>query len=110
MDLQRIGAVLQSVVVFRRCGGQFPGLANRDESCIEAVRQGRAKNEPARLHAEHEIYISPDVVLRKRIYQRCKPDLIFEQRGDVVKQNALLREVRNFANQLLQVLAIDGRL
>ena len=47
-----------------------------------------------------------DVVLGQRVDEAGKAKLVFEQRGDVVKQNAGFGEVGNFADELLEVVAV----
>ena len=44
----------------------------------------------------------------ERINQRSEAELVFEERRDVIEQNAGFREVRHFANQIFQVLAVHS--
>src|SRR6185437_2857241 len=47
-----------------------------------------------------------EVVLGKRVNERGEADLVFEQRGDVIKKNAALGKVRNFTDQLFKMFAV----
>ena len=45
-------------------------------------------------------------MLGKLINERSEPGLVFEQGGDVVKENALFGKVGDFANEVLQLIGI----
>src|SRR5437773_7172277 len=109
MDLESVSAVLKGVVVFCGGGGQLPWLADRNESSVETIGKRRPKNEAARFHSQHQIDFFSQILFGKRINQRSKADLVLEQSGDVIKQNALLGEIRHLADQLLEVFAIAIR-
>src|SRR5215469_10874023 len=43
-------------------------------------------------------------MLGKLVDEGREPGLVFQQRGDVVEENSLLRKIRDFANKLLQLV------
>src|SRR6185312_5790037 len=102
MDFQGVRSVLQRVVVLGGFRGEFAGLADRNESGVQAVGQRGGENKTARLHAQYKINALADVVLRQRVYERGQAALVFEERGDVVKEDPFFGEVRDFADQSCQ--------
>src|SRR5664280_1104539 len=106
VDLQRIVAVLQFVLPLQDFSRQLLRLAHRNEARVQTVSQRRPKDEPPRLDAHNQVNMLVDVMLRERIDEAGKAELVFEQRGDVVEEDAGFGEVGNFANQILEVVAI----
>src|SRR6185437_13475562 len=91
----------------RRCR-QLARLADGHKARPQLVRQRRSENKPARLDARHQGNLLVGIVGRQRIHQLGKRLRLLQQRGDVVKKNPLLGEVRHFANVLLQAIAQTG--
>ena len=109
MDLQRVGAIFQCVFEFRCCSRQFARLAQRDETRIQTIGDRRAEDESARFHAQHQVDAGFEIMFGERIDQHGQAEPVLEQGGDVVKQDALLGEIGNFADQFLQRLAVQAR-
>ncbi len=84
--------------------GKLARFAHRDEPCIQPIGQRRPKDESARLDPQHQVDIALDVVGGQRVDQLGEAGLVFQQRGDVVKQNPRLGKIRHRAHQRLQVL------
>src|SRR5581483_7787964 len=60
-------------------------------------------------HPQYQVDVLVDVMLGERIDEGGKAPLIFEQGGDVVKENAFFGEIGDFANQIFQAVTIDSR-
>ena len=110
MYLKNIRAVFQ--FVFNSCGwgGQLARLPHRDKSGVQTIGEGRTEDESASFHSKDQIDFLRQIVFGKSINQCGEAQLVFKQGGDVVKQDALFREIRNFPDQLLQGLAVHTRL
>src|ERR1035441_8452476 len=106
VDLQRVVAVLQFVLPLHNVSRQLLGFAHRNEACVQAVGQRRPKDESPRLDAQNQINVLVDVMLGEGIDEAGEAQLVFEQRGDVVEKDAGFGEVGNFANELLEVVAV----
>src|SRR5271157_1028710 len=106
VHFQRVVAVFQFVLPLQDVGRQLLRLAHRNEARVQAVRKRRPEDESARLNAQHQVDVLVDVVLRKRVDEAGKAELVFEQRGDVVEENARFRKARNFADELLEVVTV----
>ncbi|MPM19014.1 hypothetical protein SDC9_65432 [bioreactor metagenome] len=98
VDGQRLGAVLQVVADLVRLGGQLAGLADRHETGPQGDRHRGADDEATGLHADHHV----DVGRGGRdelVDGGPEAGRVAEQRGDVLEADALLREVRDVADQ-----------
>ena len=109
MNLQRVAPVLQRVIVPFAWRRKLARFTHRNKSRIQAVCQRRGKNKAARLHPQHQIDILRDVMLGKFVDERGESGFIFQQCGDVVKENPLLGKIGNLANELLQMIGVQGR-
>src|ERR1700737_5574469 len=105
VDLQRIGAIFQGIVKLGGGGRQLAGLAQGDEARIQTIGDCGAEYKASRFHAQHQVDTGSQVVFGQRHNQSGGAELVLEQSGDVVEQDALLGEIRNFADQLFQRLA-----
>src|SRR5262245_40395501 len=108
VNLERVTAVFQIVGYAGSFCGELTRLAHGRESCIQAVGQCGTEYESAGLDAEHQVDFFFKVVFGERVDQRGEAELVFEQRGNVIEEDPRLGEIRNFADQLLQWLAIDS--
>src|SRR5262245_59228437 len=106
MDLQRIQAVFQLIAPLDSLRRKFAGFADRNKAGVQTVGQSRTKDETARFDGQDRIDLGVEVMLGKRVDERGKAHLVLEQGGDVVEQDAFLGEVRDLANQRLQMFAI----
>src|SRR5262249_718706 len=61
-----------------------------------------------RLDGQHRVNLRVEVMLGEGVNQRGEADLVFEQRGDVVKKNAFLGEVGYFADQLFEMITVGA--
>jgi len=107
MDFEGVGAVLEVVADFGRGGGEFFGLADRDEAGVEAVGERGAEDEAAGFDAEDHVDVFADVVRGEGVDELGEAGFILEQRGDVVEEDAGLGEVGDRADELLERLAVD---
>ena len=106
MDLERVAAIFQVIADFLRFGGQLSRFAYRNESRIKPVGKRRPEDKSASFHAKDEVNLFADIVFRERINQTSEAKFVLEQRGDVIEQDALFREVGYLADQLLQPVAV----
>ena len=107
MDFERVTAVFKLVADLDRFGGEFPGLAYRNETGVQPICQRWSEDKSTRLHSEDEVDFLADVVRGERVNQAREAEFVFKKRSDVVEEDARLRKIGNFANQLLQAFAID---
>jgi hypothetical protein len=107
MDLEGVGTVLEVVGDSGHWGGKLARLAHRNEAGIEAVREGGAEDESARLDAQHEVDFLLDVVGGQSVNELGEAGLVFEQGGDVVEENAGLGEVGHGAHEGLEFFYVD---
>src|SRR6185312_15264242 len=106
MDLERINAVFELVIPLDGVRRELAGLADGHESGVQAIGERGTKDEATGLDSQDQVDFRAEIVFGQSINQRREADVVFEKRGDVVEQNAFLGEVGNFADQLLQVLAV----
>src|SRR5580704_15078996 len=107
MNFQRIGAVFQVVSHASHGRRQLARLAYRYKSRIETISERRAEDEAASLDAEDEVDIFADVMRGQGINHLREANPVFQQRRDVVKEDARLGEVGYGADERLQRLAIE---
>src|SRR6185437_17160177 len=95
VDLQAVRAVFEVVRNSETLGGQFFGLADRDESRAQGISQGRREDKAARLDAENYVDLRLAVVILEAIDDGAEAAGVLEERGDVVEQDPRFREVRD---------------
>src|SRR5438270_5356539 len=98
MNLEGIGTVFKSVVKLCGSSRKFARFANRNKSRIETIGHCRTKNKAARFHAQHQVYVFVEVMLRKCVDQRSEAEFVFEQRRDVIEENAGLGKIWHFTD------------
>src|SRR4030095_6990815 len=106
--LERVGAVLEVIGDALDGRGQLLGFADGDKAGVQPIRERRTEDETTGLDADDEVDLLLDVVLAERVDQGGETAFVAQQGGDVVEEDALLREVRDFADELLERLAVDG--
>ncbi len=104
VNLQRIGAVLELVGNFGRLGRQFLRFSHGNESGAKPIRQCGGEDETTRLHADDNVNLAIGVVVAEFIHKFSEAALILEQRRQIVEKNSWLGIVRDFTNQLLEII------
>src|SRR6266704_1096439 len=107
VDLEGGGPVLEAVLLRLHGGGQFAGLADGHEAGSEVVGDRRGQDEPPGLDAEHAVDVAASEVDDRLIDHRREGDLVRQQRGDVLEDDALLREIRDVTDQGAEAVGID---
>ena len=107
MHLERIHAVLQFIADPLGLCRKLLRLSHRHETEAEVIRQSRCEDEAARLNSKDNIRLQWTNLGGQRVDDFAEAGLVFEQRCDVVKEDALLRKIGNLANHLLQVVHIN---
>src|SRR5208282_4073842 len=106
VNFQRVAAIFELIADLQGFGGQLSRFADRNESRVQPVGESWTEDKSPSLHAEHQVNLLADVVCRERVNQPREADLVLEERGDVVEEDAFFREVGHLTDQLLQPLAI----
>lgn len=99
VDLEGVGAVFEIVSDpgYRR--GQLARFAHWNKTGVEAVGKRGAEDESARFDAEDEVDLALEVMRGEGVDKLGEAGRIFEQRSDVVEENAGLGEVRHGAHK-----------
>ena len=77
---------------------QLAGLARADEAGAEAVGDGGAEDEPARLRPQHDVDVLAGAVLDDAVDRLAQRTRVLQERHDVAEEDALLGEVRDVAH------------
>ena len=107
MDFESVRSVFEGVIEFGCRGGKLARLAYGNKSSIQTIRKSGAEDESARFHPQNQINVFVEIVLGERVNQRSQATLVFQKRSDVIKEDASLGEIRNFADKSLQRLTIN---
>ena len=110
VNLEGVRAVLEVVGFLNRFRRQFAGFPDRNEPGPDLLRDSRSENEAAAFDADDRIDSLSNVRCRQQIDGRLEAKRIAQQRGDVVEEDAGLGEIRNAANVLFQVPAMNDLL
>ncbi len=86
VDLDRVHAIFEDVVLADRLSRQLALLADRDEAAAKAMRDGAAEDETARLDAGDMVEANADEGQDHRIHRGPKAPRIGKERGDVAKR------------------------
>jgi hypothetical protein len=108
MDFKAIGAVLEIIGDTGDGRGQLARLANGNEAGVEPIGQRGAEDESAGLNAENEIDFALKIMRGQSVNELREAGLVFEQRGDVVKEDAGLGKIGDGADKGLKGLYVDG--
>ncbi len=108
MDLEGVRSVLERVLDGDRLGRELAQLAHGHEAGVELVGHRRAEDEAARLHADHDVDRFTGVRRKHQVDRLAIRRGVLEQRGDVVKEDAGLREVGDLADLRAQLLGRHG--
>src|ERR1051326_7462994 len=98
MHFEAVRTILQIVSDIDAFSRQFFGFAHGYKTCTERIRQRGSKDEPASFYAEYDVNLGFRVVRLQSINDIVKAFPVFEQRGDVVEENARLGKIGNFAD------------
>src|SRR5439155_20879647 len=97
VDLERVATVFELVARRVLLGRELPRLAHERDAGTEAVRHGRPDDEPPRFDAEHHVGTAT-VALDEAVDHRPEGRSVGEERGDVLEDDAGLREVGDVAD------------
>lgn len=103
---EAVMSVFKAILHFITISRKFSRLANGDKSGSETRRENPAEDKPSGLNPYNLGDPSILIPSRQLIGQALHRDRIFQERGDVIKENAGLRKVRHFSNECL---IVDGR-
>ena len=103
VDLDRIDAVFEAVVLANGPPRQLALLADRDEAAPEFMGDGAAQDETAGLDAHDEIDPRGQERQHQPVDRGAQAHRIGDQRGDVAELDARLRVIGNRADQRTQV-------
>src|SRR5205807_9741557 len=104
VDFERVRAVFEGIGDADCLGGELFRLSNRNKTCAKPVGQSGSKNEAARLDPRNDVNHVTVVVIAKPVNQGVKTLLVLQKRSQVVEEDARLRVIRHFADQLLQIV------
>src|SRR5208282_3745042 len=97
VNLQGIVTVLEFILPLQDFSRQLLRFAHGNKSGVQAIGESRAKDETAGFYTQHQVNVVADVVLGEGIDEAGEAELVFQQGGDVVKENPRLGEVGNLA-------------
>src|SRR5690348_15298316 len=100
VNFKHVIAVFQIVGGARHLGGQLTGLAYRNEAGVQAVSDHGSEDESSRLDTDNPVDPASDIMISEGVDSASQPNRVLQQSRDVIEQNAGLREIRNFTNQL----------
>lgn len=98
VDFERVGAVFESVGNAGGFGGKLFRLAYGHKTRAKAVSQSRGKNEAARFDSGDHVNLVAAVVIAERIDELVKSLLVLEEGGEIIKEDAGLGIIGDFAN------------
>ena len=104
VHLERGRAVLEVVLDADHVGRQLAKLAHGHEANTELVRDRRAEDEAARLHADDDVDVALPHPLHEPVDGRLERLAVLEERRDVLEQDARLGEVGDVADARREVL------
>ena len=99
VDLDRVGAVFEVVLLGHRGAGKLARLADRDEADTERVGHGGTKDEPSSFDADDSVDSGVMPRIGERLDGRRKPLRMGEQGRDVLEDDPGLGNVGDVADQ-----------
>ena len=99
VNLYGVSAVFEGVFHALDQGWKLLRLSDRHKTGTEGICQGGSKNEATGFDANDAIDFQVGRIGEHAIEDGLQASGIFEQRGDVVKENACLGIIRYFADQ-----------
>src|SRR5213079_1712227 len=108
MDLERSRPVFERVLLSHRLRRKLAGLADRDDAGAEVVRNRSGQDETAGLDPDDLVDVPAAEVHDDQVDDRRIRDRIGEDRRDVLEDDARLGEVRDVADQGLDLLDLHG--
>src|SRR5690349_181985 len=107
---QRITAVLELVLDLDGLARKLAGLAHRNEASPELVRDRAAHDEAARFDPDHDVDSLRAIPLDERVDHVAKSLTVFEERRDVLEEDAVGREVLDVTDLPLELGDVHRRL
>src|SRR5690348_8809322 len=104
MHLQPVSAVLKCILDKLLFARKFAWLANGHKSSIQRKSHGGCEKVSTSFNPNHHIHRFVLIMLLQSIDHFPKTIFVFQKCRDVVEVDAWFREVRYFANQLLDVI------
>ena len=101
VDFERVLSVLEVVGHAGDFGGKLLGLAHGNEAGVKAIGKRGSEDESAGFDAEDEVNLAADEAMRQFVDEHGEADLVLQQGGDVVEEDAGFRKVGYTANQFL---------
>src|SRR6266550_5216775 len=92
MNLESVLPIFQVIRDRSGFGGQFLRFAHRNKSRVQVISQGGRKDESARFDSDDGVNLHSFKFSGERIHGLTQPLGMFQQRRDVVKIYAWLRE------------------
>jgi len=108
VNFEDVGAVFEIVSDAGDGRGKLAGLAHGDKAGVEAIGEGGAEDEAARLNAEDQIDLVFDVVRGEHVNELCEAGLVFEDGGNVVKKYPWLGKIGDGAHERFEGFHIHG--
>ena len=99
VDLDRVGAVFEVVLLGHRGAGKLARLADRNEADVKRVGHGGTEDEASSFDADDGVDSGVTPRIGERLDGRCEPVRVSEQGRDVLKDDPRLRNVGDVADQ-----------
>src|SRR5581483_3712792 len=107
VHLEAFRSVFELVVDPVHVVGKLALLSRRDEPRVQTVGNRRRHDEPAGFDTEDASDTVADEPVDDRVDHRREPDLVAEQRRDVLEDNARCGEVRDIPDEGAQTLFVQ---
>src|SRR5258708_101744 len=104
MDLQLVGSILELIRLEDHVPAELPRLVEGYESRVQVDGYCRAWNEASRFDRRHQVRSFGRPCLGHQLDHLREDVLVRENRGDVAKDDSLLRVVGDIADELLWLL------
>lgn len=108
VNFELVSAVFEIVLDAFDQAGELFRLTHRNEACAQGMSHRRGEKVSARLNSDHNIDGHLAVMVLQGVDGFAKTVLIFQKGGDVVKGDAGFGKIRNFTDQLLEMI-LNGR-
>src|SRR3989344_33787 len=99
MNFQVRFAILGAIGLRKHVGGQFALLAEQHQRLVQLICEDRADQKTAGVESADMSEVGFNVALDKTVSHHAQRFRRLEQRGDIAKDHARLRKIRNRADQ-----------
>src|SRR2546428_11245707 len=103
VDRERVAAILELVLHLDGLARELAELANGNESRVQLMGERAADDEASRLDSDHHVDSLVLVPAYERVDDVPKRRTVLQERGDVLKEDSLGREVLDVADFRLQI-------